>query len=78
MKTIRAVYENGVFRPEGPVELTPGAKVDVILADEVRANRDRLKQRFPNSFGVLTNEEADELQNAIGDEFERIDGDDWR
>lgn len=27
MKTVHAVYENGVFRPTGPVELPDGASV---------------------------------------------------
>ncbi len=29
MKTIRAIYENGVFRPLDPVELPEGARVEV-------------------------------------------------
>lgn len=29
MKTIHAVYENGVFRPTGPVELPEGCEVMV-------------------------------------------------
>ena len=28
MKTVQAVYENGVFRPSGPVELPEHAKVE--------------------------------------------------
>lgn len=26
--TVQAIYENGVFRPVGPVELTPGCAVE--------------------------------------------------
>ena len=29
MKTIHAVYENGVFRPTGPVDLAEGSEVTI-------------------------------------------------
>ncbi len=37
MNTIRAIYENGVFRPTGPVELPDGAAVEF----EPRVSKDR-------------------------------------
>jgi predicted DNA-binding antitoxin AbrB/MazE fold protein len=35
MATITAVYENGAFRPLGPVDLPEGTKVHVVAPDEV-------------------------------------------
>jgi predicted DNA-binding antitoxin AbrB/MazE fold protein len=32
--TIRAIYENGVFRPVNPVSLPERAEVDVVLPEE--------------------------------------------
>ncbi len=32
--TIRAIYENGVFRPMGPVKLLDGAVVDLQVMEE--------------------------------------------
>ncbi len=34
MSTVKAVYENGVFRPKEPVRLAEKAEVDVILPAE--------------------------------------------
>lgn len=34
MKTIRAIYENGVFRPTEPVDLPEGSKVTVAPCPE--------------------------------------------
>lgn len=30
-KTISAIYENGVLRPEKPLEVSEGAKVEIII-----------------------------------------------
>lgn len=40
MNAIPAVYENGLFRPIGPVELDEGTRVRVVVADATGANED--------------------------------------
>ncbi len=37
MVSIRAVYENGVFRPLGPIELPEGARVEMIVVQQIPA-----------------------------------------
>src|SRR5258708_61961 len=34
MVSVRAIYENGVFRPLGPIELPEGARVEVIVVEQ--------------------------------------------
>ena len=36
MKTVTAIYENGVFRPLGKIELPESSQVSVLLPDEPR------------------------------------------
>jgi predicted DNA-binding antitoxin AbrB/MazE fold protein len=54
MKSIHAVYENGVFRPTEPVELPEGTAV-VVAADELgvapaQAARDRVYENLSRSY----------------------------
>ena len=34
--TVRAIYENGVFRPMGPVDLPEKAEVEIVLPDNAK------------------------------------------
>jgi predicted DNA-binding antitoxin AbrB/MazE fold protein len=67
MRTIPAIFENGAFKPKTPVDLPPSAQVDLILPDSQDDPVAILKARFPNSFGCMSAEDADELQRIIGD-----------
>ena len=78
MKTIPAIFEGGVFKPQLPVNLAPGARVEILLPDGDSDPVERLRARFPESFGVITDEDADEMLRAIEAEFGRIDPDAWR
>jgi len=78
MLTIPAVFENGVFKPNAPVALPSGAKVDLIVPEPQDDPVTILKARFPNSFGGLSDEDAEEMRKAIEEECERIDPDAWK
>lgn len=78
MKTIRAVFENGVFRPREPVELPPGSQVKITLQEEPETKPERLRDRFPDSIGTLSETDALELQRIIDDEFRRVNPDEWK
>ena len=77
MKTIPAIYENGVFRPKEQVTLPPGAEVEVIIRDQ-RDPVEILRERYPLSFGAISDEDAEEMMRIIEEECERIDPDDWK
>ena len=80
---IAAIYENGVFRPETPVELPPGTPVVVNVVsiseelsdDEIVA---RMKARFPEITGCMSDEQAQELRAIIEDAYGQVNPDDWR
>ena len=77
MKTIPATFENGVFKPQTPVSLHPGAQVEVLLPEDARATSDELRARFPNACGVLPAVDADEIMHIIDDEFGKVDPNEW-
>lgn len=56
MKTITAVYENGVFRPDGPVDLSEGTRVVVeteeAAAERIRAARRRVHECLSRSYDI--------------------------
>jgi predicted DNA-binding antitoxin AbrB/MazE fold protein len=58
MRTIPAIYENGVFKPQEPISLPPGAKVEVSLPED-RDPVEIMRERFPLSFGALSDEDAE-------------------
>ena len=54
MSTIRAVYENGVFRPVSPVDLANGTEAivetDAMATERVRAARRRVLETLSRSY----------------------------
>ncbi len=73
MKTIRAVYQDGVFKPSEPVQLAAGTAVEVLLPETLEDKMARLEARFPNSFGVLAAEDAIDIERAIDKQRSLID-----
>ncbi|MBW4494818.1 MAG: antitoxin family protein [Oscillatoria princeps RMCB-10] len=72
-QTIEAIYENGVLRP---LQALPGlpenSKVKITIECEPAAQHPL--QEFA---GILSDEEASDLQRTIADEFEKIDSNGW-
>ena len=77
MKTITAIYEDGVFKPTSPVSLKSGTEVDIVVPEGEEDAVAILKARFPGSFGGLPDKDAAEMMEAIEEEFERVDRDGW-
>ena len=54
MQTIHAIFENGVFRPEQPVDLPAGPRVVVeteeAAAERIRAARRRVSECLSRSY----------------------------
>jgi predicted DNA-binding antitoxin AbrB/MazE fold protein len=78
MITIPAVFENGVFKPNAPVDLPSGAKVDLIVSESQDDPVAIMKARYPQSFGCMPAEDADEMLHIIDEEFGRVNPDEWR
>ena len=76
---IEATYDNGVFTPKEPVTLAKGSTVRIIVPEN-KDNQDPVEimaTRYPESFGVLSEGEALELQKVLDEEFGRVNPDDW-
>lgn len=68
-QTIEAVYENGIFRPIHPVTgLVEHSKVTLAIEYEAQAVHPLAKFG-----GILSNEEAEEIQAILAEEFSKVD-----
>lgn len=74
MKTIRAVYENGAFRPQHPLPISEGAAVEIGF----RVQGDASEKPWMRFHGCLLKEDTDEMMSAIDDAFEGVNPDEWR
>ena len=71
-ETIPAVFENGVFRPlRRPKGLVEHHQVTLTVDVEVEASP------LSDVAGSLSSEDAEELQEIIDREFERVDPREW-
>lgn len=75
MKTVEATYEDGVFKPRTPIELPAGIEVRVIIPD-TRHPREIMAERFPGTWGALSDEDAAIMKRVIEEDCERIEYDD--
>jgi predicted DNA-binding antitoxin AbrB/MazE fold protein len=78
VKTIHATYEDGALRPTERLDLPAGAQVELFLREPQDDPIAVLKMRFPHSFGGLPNRDAEEMMQAIDEEFGRVDPDAWK
>lgn len=75
-KTIKAVYEKGVFRPLRPVRGMPEHQPVRIIPETKKDTGPRLAdlQQF---IGCLSHEEAEEMIRIIDEEFGKVDPREW-
>ncbi len=73
LQTIEAVYENGVFRPLQTVTgLVEHSKVKLAIESEAQSIHPLAKFA-----GILSNEEAAEIQAVLAEEFSKVDTNGW-
>ena len=53
MKTIHAVFENGIFRPIEPVELPEGTPVDVLTPPSDAGSSDSMSEGLARIYAIL-------------------------
>ena len=66
---IEAIYENGVFRPTGAVDVPEGTRVSVDLPD---ASEDAGSHPWLEFAGAWSEETADEVERIIEETCEQI------
>lgn len=73
-RRIEALYENGILRPLEPIEgVAEHSRVTVTL--ELEGSR---AHPFADLIGTLPDEDAREMMQAIEEEFERVDVEEWK
>ena len=73
-RRIEAFYENGVLRPLEPIEgVAEHSRLTLTL--ELGAAR---PHPLADLVGTLPDEDAKEMLQAIEDEFERVDPNEWK
>jgi predicted DNA-binding antitoxin AbrB/MazE fold protein len=68
MSKVLAIYEYGVFKPEEPVNLVPGTRVELILPDARMSPSELLRRRYPNILYV-PDEDAREMTRIVEEEL---------
>lgn len=72
MKTVEAIYENGTLRPLEPL-------IGIANNTRVRLAIEALPLASPlaDCFGIMPDEDAEEMLRIVNDEFERVEADGW-
>lgn len=72
-QSIEAVYENGIFRPICPIiGLVENSKVTLAIEYATQA-----VHPLAQFAGILSNEEAEEVQTIVAEEFGKVDTSGW-
>ena len=72
-ETIDAIYQQGVLKPLKPLPWIPeNHQVKVTVSFE------RPKHPMDDVIGILSDEDAREIEKIIEDEFEKVDPDEWK
>ncbi|KYC39092.1 hypothetical protein WA1_34475 [Scytonema hofmannii PCC 7110] len=73
LQTVEAIYENGVFRPLKALDgLVEHSQVKITIESDQTQSHPLLQFA-----GILSDEEAIELQHTIANEFGKIDPNVW-
>lgn len=73
-KTIQAIYKDGVLKPLEPLEgIEENGRVTLTVHQPLPKSHP-----LADCFGILPDEDANEMREAIEREFERIDPDKWK
>ena len=73
-RTVHALYENGILRPLEPLEgVDEHSRVRLTI--ELEPKR---PHPLADCVGILPDEDAQEMLAIIQEEFERVDGEEWR
>ena len=73
-QTIDAIYENGILRPVQPLHGIDELARVKITVEEPKGDIHPLHE----CFGILPDEDAEEMQRIIEDEFEKVNLSEWQ
>ena len=74
-RAVKAIYENGIFRPLEPLEdLAEHSEVDLLVEEKATSASHPLAE----CIGILPDEDASEILRIIKEEFEQVDVEAWR
>jgi len=75
-----AIYENGVFRPLGKIDLAEHSKVELSFETPKAGgeSRKRLPKSLENLLGTMPEGEGREMMEAIEEAFEKVDPNEWK
>jgi predicted DNA-binding antitoxin AbrB/MazE fold protein len=73
-QTVEAIFEDGVFRPMNePKGIAEHTRVRLV----VETSSEHVG-RLPDCFGIMSDEDADEIRRIVEEAFENVDPNDWR
>ena len=72
-ETLEAVYEDGVFKPLSvPSGIREHGRVTLTVTDAIAPGS------LADLHGVMPSEDADEMREIVGREFESVDSGEWK
>jgi predicted DNA-binding antitoxin AbrB/MazE fold protein len=77
-QVIDAIYENGVLRPIQPLKGVSDRERVTVSISTSQNRSEASAGTILDCFGIMADEDADELRKIIEDEFERVDLDGWK
>ncbi|WP_017294463.1 antitoxin family protein [Geminocystis herdmanii] len=72
MQKLLAIYENGLLRPLNNPNLPENTKVNIVIESNVT-----LPHSLSQFAGILSDQEAEEIENIINQEFNIVNNDEW-
>jgi predicted DNA-binding antitoxin AbrB/MazE fold protein len=72
MQKLLAIYENGLLRPLDNPNLPENTKVNILIESNVTLSHSLLQFA-----GILSDQEAEEIENTINQEFNIVNNHEW-
>ena len=72
IQQVSAIYENGLLRPLHNHNLPENSKVNLVIESNLNSSHPLLQFA-----GILSDQEAQELETIINQEFNQVNKDEW-
>ncbi len=72
IQQLSAIYENGLLRPLNNPNLPENSEVNLVIETDLN-----LQHPLLQFAGIISNEEAQEIENIINQEFNQVNKNEW-
>jgi predicted DNA-binding antitoxin AbrB/MazE fold protein len=72
IQQLSAIYENGLLRPLNNPNLPEKSQVNLVIETNLNSSHPLLQFA-----GILSDQEAEEIENIINQEFNKVNNNEW-